>query len=263
MQNSTAKIINVPWNISGHWNYCDDGECGPCHWPNADGLQQSPIDIVESEVKKTTNCEPMKFVNYHRILSGEIVNNGHSIQITPKGSSADLPEIFGGGLDQVYQLSQYHFHWSQTDDAGSEHTVNGHRYPGELHLVHIGAENPEKIAVLAVFLELSNNDKALKEECNIMERVHLPSKFYTIPNIKMEDKLPANKSSFWRYNGSLTTPPCTECVTWTVFTEPISITKQQLEEFRKVQDSPGHLLEKNYRPVQKLNEREVYEVVTE
>lgn len=249
--------------VHEHWNYCEDGECGPCHWPNADGLQQSPIDIDLSFVKLAEDCDPMKFVNYHRLISGEIVNNGHSVQITPKGSSADLPEIFGGGLDQVYRLAQYHFHWSQDNKRGSEHTVDGHHYPMELHLVHVGAENPEKLAVLAVFLEVGTDNKALNQECKVLERVHEPSKFYPIHNIKIEDKLPKNRQSFWRYSGSLTTPPCTECVTWTVFTEPIQVTREQLEEFRKVEDAPGHPLEKNYRPVQGLNEREVFHVVTE
>uniref|UniRef100_A0A915AAJ9 Carbonic anhydrase n=1 Tax=Parascaris univalens TaxID=6257 RepID=A0A915AAJ9_PARUN len=243
----------------GHWDYCDDGECGPCHWPNANGLHQSPINIDLGCVKRVTNYAPLKFHHYSHPFNGEIVNNGHSIQVTPQFTS-DVPKISGGGLDQVYHLVQYHFHWGQQDSEGSEHTLAGLHYPAELHLVHKGDSDPEKIAVVAVFLILGGDDKALKVEAGMLDKVAVPSKSATIEHAVVEHKLPHNRNSFWRYTGSLTTPPCSEGVTWTVFTEPVSITKEQLALFRSVCDKPDHVLEKNYRPVQKLNDREVLHV---
>uniref|UniRef100_A0A0M3HYF4 Carbonic anhydrase n=1 Tax=Ascaris lumbricoides TaxID=6252 RepID=A0A0M3HYF4_ASCLU len=228
---------------------------GPCHWPNANGLHQSPINIDLGCVKRVTNYAPLKFHHYSHPFNGEIVNNGHSVQITPQFTS-DAPKISGGGLDQVYHLVQYHFHWGQQDSEGSEHTLAGLHYPAELHLVHKGDSDPEKIAVVAVFLILGSDDKALKVEAGMLEKVAIPSSSATIEHAVVEHKLPHNKNSFWRYTGSLTTPPCSEGVTWTVFTEPVSITKEQLALFRSVRDKPDHVLEKNYRPVQKLNDRE-------
>ncbi|MFH4984762.1 hypothetical protein AB6A40_011471, partial [Gnathostoma spinigerum] len=145
---------------------------------------------------------------------------------------------------------------------GSEHTLGGLRYPAEMHLVHKGVDNPEKFAVVGVFLIVGNDGKALKVEENVLSKITEPSNKSHISQLKMQDKLPTNTKSFWRYNGSLTTPPCTECVTWTLFTEPISILPQQLALLRKICDKPNHILEKNFRPVQKLNEREVLHICT-
>ncbi|VDM49152.1 unnamed protein product [Toxocara canis] len=234
---------------------------GPCHWPNANGQHQSPINIDLSCVKHITDCAPLKFIHYAHPVHGEIVNNGHSVQVTPQFVS-DVPELSGGGLDQAYRLVQYHFHWAQHDNEGSEHTLAGLHYPAELHLVHKGVTDPEKIAVVGVFLILGDDDKALKVEAGVLNKIVEPSKTTTIEHASLQHKLPHNMKSFWRYTGSLTTPPCSECVTWTIFTEPVSITKEQLAMFRHMHDKPGHVLEKNYRPIQQLNDREVLHITT-
>ncbi|VDK65125.1 unnamed protein product [Anisakis simplex] len=216
--------------VTGHWDYCDDGDCGPRHWPNANGLKQSPINIDLCSIKPKCDCEPFKFIHYAHPFSGEIVNNGHSVQITPK-FICDIPEVSGGGLDQAYRLVQYHFHWSQQDSEGSEHTIAGLHYPVELHLVHKGVTDPEKIAVFAVFFILGDDNQALKVEADLLSEILDPSNSTKIEHAIVENKLPHNRKSFWRYDGSLTTPPCSECVTWTIFTEPVQITKEQVGYF--------------------------------
>ncbi|MFH4984763.1 hypothetical protein AB6A40_011472 [Gnathostoma spinigerum] len=84
------------------------------------------------------------------------------------------PEVSGGGLDQRYRLIQYHFHWAQHDHEGSEHTLGGLRYPAEMHLVHKGVDNPEKFAVVGVFLIVGNDGKALKVEENVLPKITEP-----------------------------------------------------------------------------------------
>uniref|UniRef100_A0A915PTL7 Carbonic anhydrase n=1 Tax=Setaria digitata TaxID=48799 RepID=A0A915PTL7_9BILA len=232
----------------------------PKYWPNADGHNQSPINLDLSLMKYIT-VDPLKFINYNVKFEGEIVNNGHSVQVMPHFGNSP-PEIQGGGFDQTYRLVQYHFHWGMRDNEGSEHTLAGLHYPAELHLVHQGLTNPNKIAVLGVFFMLGTDDKALYPECSILNKLIEPAESQLIQGILLDDKLPKNRKSFWRYAGSLTTPPCSEIVTWTIFTEPITITKFQLALFRSLHDGTGHILEKNFRPVQKLYDRELQLAVT-
>uniref|UniRef100_A0A7I4KHT8 Carbonic anhydrase n=1 Tax=Brugia malayi TaxID=6279 RepID=A0A7I4KHT8_BRUMA len=205
-----------------NWDYDEESECGPKYWPNADGRNQSPINLDLCLMKYNT-MEPLKFLNYDVKFKGEIVNNGHS---------------------------------------GSEHTLAGLHYPAELHLVHEGLANPNKLAVVGVFLVLGDDDNALSQECSVLNKIIDPAQSEQIQGILLDDKLPKNRKSFWRYMGSLTTPPCSEVVTWTIFTEPIVVTKSQLALFRSLHDKTGQIMKKNFRPIQKLYQREIQFIVT-
>ncbi|VDM96725.1 unnamed protein product [Thelazia callipaeda] len=244
----------------GHWNYSEESENGPNNWPNADGLNQSPINL-DLNLMKYTTANPLKFINYNIKLEGEIVNTGHSVQVLPKFGDK-VPKILGGDLDQTYHLVQYHFHWGLHDNEGSEHTLAGLHYPAELHLVHEGITNSSKLAVIGVFFTIGEENQALYPESTVLHKITDPAQSQTIEGILLKDKLPKNTKTFWRYDGSLTTPPCSEVVTWTIFTEPITITKFQLALLRSVHDRPGHVMKKNFRPIQKLNNRELKFIVT-
>ncbi|CAD6185223.1 unnamed protein product [Caenorhabditis auriculariae] len=246
--------------MTGHWSYYEDDGCGPTQWPN--GLRQSPVNIDLSNVVFHETNDGIKFVNYDHVLRGELVNNGHSVQLKPE-LYGEAPEIYGGGLDQVYRLVQYHFHWGSNCCEGSEHLIDGKSYPAELHLVHQGTEDPNMLAVIGVFLEIGDDGSALAQEEQVLSRLQYNNSSAYVENIVLADKLPINRNSFFRYSGSLTTPPCSEVVTWTVFPQPIQVTEEQLDLFRNVEDPYRRPIVRNFRPVQELYDREItqYEIV--
>jgi len=94
--------------------------------------------------------------------------------------------------------------------------------------VHKGVEDPNKLAVLGIFLNIGKDDSALRSEETVLDRVTESGQRTELKNVVLDIKLPENRNSFARYNGSLTTPPCSECVVWTVGTEPVSITHEQV-----------------------------------
>jgi carbonic anhydrase len=241
------------------WNYDDDDcECGPRNWPGEPkGNKQSPIDLQISKMKTVGLNDPLKFVNYDKPISGQLVNTGHSVQFTPE-ARINAPEIYGGMLDQSYRFIQYHFHWAQKDNEGSEHTLGGLRYPAELHLVHQGVDDPTKLAVLGVFLKLDDIGSALSVDEAALSKIKENGQSTSIKDQVLNVKLPDNCGSFARYEGSLTTPPCSENVIWTVFTDPLGITTKQIALLRSVKDYRGSVIHKNYRPVQNLNDRKIY-----
>lgn len=167
----------------------------------------------------------------------------------------------GGGLPGKFVLDQMHFHW------GSEHTVDGRRYPLELHMVHHDTRfdtlndalaSKTGVAVVGVLFHVSTKDnEALENILNgVEEVVNAASMTATIPKILRADALlPTNTSLFFRYEGSLTTPGCAESVIWTVFTHSISISFDQAELFKKVKSAHGGDLDHNYRSLQPLNSR--------
>jgi carbonic anhydrase len=179
------------------------------------------------------------------------------VQFTPE-ARINAPEIYGGMLDQSYRFIQYHFHWAQKDNEGSEHTLGGLRYPAELHLVHQGVDDPTKLAVLGVFLKLDDMGNALSVDEAALSKIKENGQSTSIKDQVLNVKLPDNCGSFARYEGSLTTPPCSENVIWTVFTDPLGITTKQIALLRSVKDYRGSVIHKNYRPVQNLNDRKIY-----
>eukprot|EP00095_Tigriopus_kingsejongensis_P010066 maker-scaffold99_size374999-snap-gene-2.30 protein:Tk10066 transcript:maker-scaffold99_size374999-snap-gene-2.30-mRNA-1 annotation:"glycosyl-phosphatidylinositol-linked carbonic anhydrase" len=258
-------VISFSLIQGAEWSY--KGKHGPDKWGGEcqSGSAQSPIDFAEPEF---VELEPFSFIHYDREpLAVTLSNNGHSAKIEYALNEAREPIVGGGGLpgDQ-FGFAQAHFHWGGGSDRGSEHTIIGRSYPLELHLVHYNKKydslmdalpHPDGLAVLGVMFKLSmlpNDD--IKDILEAASVIKTPGTSKTVPKIvPLNTYLPNNTFDFFRYNGSLTTPPCSESVTWTVFTEPLSISEEQLDQFRYLKDASGYPMKDNFRPVQPLNER--------
>ncbi len=204
------------------------GELSPDYAACADGSAQSPIDLVDAVPRPLPDLQ----LDYRRgPLS--LKNTVHTVQAdeTP-GSSVTVD-------GQRFPLVQFHLH------EPSEHTVEGRRFDGELHLVH--RDDAGRIAVVSVLLTAGEPDAALAPFIDA-----LPADAGATAEVADFDPsalLPATRRTF-RYEGSLTTPPCTEGVRWLVMTTPVEVSRAQLDAFREV-------ISENDRPLQPLHGREL------
>jgi carbonic anhydrase len=220
-----------------HWGY--GGAHGPKEWGDMEagfaecklGKAQSPIDIHDA--KKA--ALPALDFQYAK-SGGEIVNNGHTIQVN----------LANGGvlnLDGVpYKLVQFHFH------GPSEEKINGKASAMVIHLVHQNAEG--KLAVVAVLLKEGKANAALDPVFKNMPKEE-GSKKALDADLNATDLLPS-KHGYYKFVGSLTTPPCSEGVRWQVLKQPVEVSKAQVAAFHA-------LYKMNARPVQPLNGRVVEE----
>lgn len=209
-----------------HWAYVSGEETvGPADWGSlpgnavcASGKAQSPVplaDVGASAAKSATT--PALAFDYHPAALS-LVNNGHTVQATvPPGSS-----VTEGGV--TYKLVQFHFH------APSEHTLDGKRYPLELHLVHVDAAGKPAL-VVGVFITEGATNAALSPVF-----ASLPQKEgYRIDlakdSVDASALLPDERTHF-DYGGSLTTPPCTEGIRWRVMRAPITMSGAQIDAYR-------------------------------
>ena len=218
-----------------HWEY--SGEAGPDNWAKLSpeysacaGKNQSPINLAGFIDAKLT---PIVF-NY-RGGSAEILNNGHTVQINALPDSS----ISVDGIQ--FELKQFHFH------APSENLVNGKSFPLEAHLVH--ADKDGNLAVVAVMFTEGKAHKGLEKAWAQMPKTEGDKSGLTSA-ISPREILPP-KRDYYRFNGSLNTPPCSEGVRWLVMKHPISASREQIEEFTHV------IHHNNNRPVQAVNARPV------
>lgn len=220
-----------------HWEY--EGEAGPENWGAlsedfalcSEGLEQSPIDITAADAENLTDL----IFNYQPSTL-EIVNNGHTIQANV------TPGSFLSTNTDRYELRQFHFHHP------SEHTINGDPAAMELHFVHVNQEG--EIAVIGVLLAIGEENRAYMPILNSMPTA-AGETMLVEASFSMESLMPQSRL-YYAYSGSLTTPPCTEGVTWLLLTTPVEISAEQVEQF-------ADIFELNARPVQDLNDREVQE----
>lgn len=220
---------------SSHWGY--EGEHGPSHWGSlshdyaacSEGKKQSPIDITEPQ------SEDLKDIEFNYKPSQiKVINNGHTVQVNYDEGS--YIEVNGS----KYQLLQFHFH------TPSEHTVGGKSFGMELHLVHKNDQGA--LAVVGVLLEPGSENAAFKDVWASMPERAGVSK---IVNAKVDaNKLLPEVRQYYTYSGSLTTPPCSEGVTWLVLKAPVQVSKKQLKKIHSI-------IHKNNRPVQPLNDRDI------
>jgi carbonic anhydrase len=239
---SFMSVAGLPTVAAGqeahapHWAY--QGKEGPEEWGKVDpsyaacstGHAQSPIDIEDA---KTADLPALTF-NYHAVPLN-IIDNGHTVQINyAPGSTLTV-----GG--KVYTLKQFHFHHP------SEEEVGGKDLPLVAHLVHADADG--HLAVVAVLFQLGSANPLIDTLWK-----NIPSakgKAQDIPSVSIQvgDLLP-NERGYFTYAGSLTTPPCSEGVTWYVLKNSATISPQQLAAFAKIYP-------RDARPIQPTNGREI------
>lgn len=217
---------------AAHWEY--SGKEGPTNWGNLSpaykacgiGIQQSPINLHDS-----VSAELSDITVSYRATPFEVVNNGHTIQVNIQPGSSIMLE----GVQ--YNLLQFHFHHP------SEHLLDGKPFEMEAHFVH--ASDDGVLAVLGVFIRPGGTNDLMAPIWDIMPAT--PGKQASTVKISPQDLLPKNRN-FLRYYGSLTTPPCSEKVIWSVFKEPVEASEPQAKKF-------SSLFPMNARPAQNLNRR--------
>jgi carbonic anhydrase len=218
---------------AAHWTYT--GPEGPDKWGDLDaanrvcsvGGQQSPVDIGET-IRATL---PALKTGWAR-RADTIVNNGHTIQLNvADGSTLTAP----GG---TYKLVQFHFH------RPSEHQINGKTYPMEVHFVHANAAGG--LAVVGVLMETGRPNPVFNKIVSTMPAAAGPP-VRADTAINPNGLLPA-KLAYYRYSGSLTTPPCSETVDWLLLTDPIQVASGDVAAFARLYSA-------NARPVQGGNRR--------
>ncbi|XP_032629160.1 carbonic anhydrase 1-like isoform X2 [Chelonoidis abingdonii] len=194
-----------------NWSY--QGNNGPDQWhklyPIANGNHQSPINIKTKEVKKDPSLGHLK-ITWNLSTSKEIVNVGHSFHVNFEDKD-NRSVVTGGPLTGNYRLHQFHFHWGQTDDHGSEHTVDGEKYASE-----VGPPNEH-----------------VQDIVKAVGSIKTKGKKAPFTNFDPSTLLPGSLD-YWTYSGSLTHPPLFESVTWIIYKEPITISSEQLAQFRSL-----------------------------
>ncbi|XP_063704668.1 carbonic anhydrase 2-like [Culicoides brevitarsis] len=259
-------LLTTQVRASGHdsWEYPkakDNGVMPEEHWgERCDlGRRQSPVDL-NTQASVHGIFPAFTFANYDEAIKGAaVVNTGHSLQINAHPSQKML--VMGGGLPGTYEFDQLHFHW------GSEHTINGRREAVEVHLVHhesrfesLGAAAQVKrgIAVLGVLFHIAAEPNPTIEQILIASEAvkeHVGRNQSLTRPLELEDLLPKDRSSYFRYEGSLTTPGCFESVVWTVWKESLPISIEQVERFKTLKSDKGQELTNNYRSVKPLGSR--------
>lgn len=216
-------------------------------WPQCAGSAQSPVNIIPDEVHHNANLKPFKFFNYENVT---LEGYGGESNI---GFGLDQDKFVGvSGSDfgdNKFEFINAHFHWGYNNYQGSEHEVDGYKFPLELHLVHL--DENSNVAVLGFLFELSEMDNPdMKPLINSLENIQDGVGLKI--NINLFDVFPKDLEDYYRYSGSFTTPPCTEGVAFNVFKTPIQISESQMQVFHE------QVLKMNFRDPQRLNERRVY-----
>ena len=229
--------VAVAVGDSSHWDY--EGLSGPGQWGSLDkkyrsctrGRAQSPIALSDATAIKS-DLPPLDF--HYKSTALKIIDNGHTIQVDYE------PGSFISIGPQQYSLVQFHFH------KPSEEELNGRHYDMVAHLVH--QDSAGRLAVVAVLLAAGRANSLISL---LWEHLPKAKETETTANLKIDlaDLLPPNLA-YYTYRGSLTTPPCSEGVTWFVLRDPMSVSQDQIDRFSK-------LYPMNARPVQPLNGRQV------
>jgi len=215
-----------------HWSY--EGATGPGKWGSLDasdavcstGAQQSPLDLSGSISAR----QPPLELRWSK-RPETIVNNGHTIQLNfPSGDTLKVG-------DRSYRMTQFHFHHP------SEHLIDGKSFAMEAHFVHAGEDGG--LAVVGVLMAPGRANAVFNKIVSTMPEEGPPVKADSA--INPNGLLPARRA-YYHYEGSLTTPPCSETVDWLVLEDRIEVAEADIARF-------GKLYPMNARPVQKRDRR--------
>lgn len=223
--------------------------------------RQSPIDI-----RTETVCEDSDHCQIESVKIDYVVGDCKTVSCSPGGWKVQVGDnctsFFNARhLPASFKLEQFHAHWSEDGSCGSEHTLNGKALSGEVHFVFYNTTygsfadalaQDDGLAVLGVFIKEGSHNAnyqplvdAIRKAAECGKEEEMPTDFHIRSLLP-----PLDERDFVTYEGSLTTPPYSEAVIWTVLTHPVEISAEQLNVFRKI-------VGKNYRDCQDLCDRRV------
>ncbi|KAJ3677031.1 hypothetical protein LUZ60_002755 [Juncus effusus] len=229
------------------FSYTPNTENGPEKWGEINknwticgtGHTQSPIDLLNERVEVQHYLR--RLVRSYRPAKAIMKNRGHDIEVKWEGDAGSI--LIEGS---TYSLNQLHWH------SPSEHTINGRRYELEMHMVHVNSEG--KIAVVGFLYEYGHPDPLLTElEPYIKKLADITEKEEEIGEVDA-NKIKRGSRKYYRYIGSLTTPPCTEGVIWTIVKKVNTVSKEQVDLLKEAVHD--HMMD-NARPVQNIYDRTI------
>ncbi|TRZ21480.1 hypothetical protein HGM15179_005599 [Zosterops borbonicus] len=254
------------------------GTYGPEHWVTSSekcgGSHQSPIDISDHLAHVGDEYQELQLDGFDNESSNKtwMKNTGKTVAILLK----DDYFVSGAGLPGRFKAEKVEFHWGQSNgSAGSEHSINGKRFPVEMQIYFYNPDDFDSfgtavlenrvVGAMAVFFQVSQRDNSALDPIihGLKGVVHHEKETFLDPFV-LRELLPTSLGSYYRYTGSLTTPPCSEIVEWIVFRKPVPISYHQLEAFYSIftTEQQDHVksveyLRNNFRPQQRLNNRKV------
>ena len=227
----------------------EGGQIPPVDWGDLSrtcqtGKKQSPIALSTFE---TLAADGISAPEIHYGTSDLVVfNNGHTIEAEVEEGAGEIA-IDG----TTFELAQFHIHYS------SEHMVDGNLYFAELHLVH--RDKDDNLAVLGSLLQQGEKNTNLNRFFRAARRVPNKDDEHEVHGYNLNKLIPRGDTGYYHYSGSLTTPPCSEGVSWWVFDTSRTISRSQLDDI-KVGIPKGNNPQGNRRPVQDRNRRPIYHV---
>ncbi|KAH7662836.1 Carbonic anhydrase alpha-class protein [Dioscorea alata] len=236
-----------PQDVEDDFSYIEGSSNGPENWGNikpeyatcGNGKEQSPVVLSRDNVKVVSTLGPLE--RSYKATDAILKNRGYDIMLGWKGDAGSL--VIN---ETVYYLKQIHWHYP------AEHaTFDGTRYDLEAHLVHESED--QKIAVIGVLHRLGSPDPLLTElEAHIIQ---ISTVLYSQVHVGVVDPrfISIEDNIYYRYMGSLTTPPCTEGVVWTITNMVGTVSQSQIDLLKLSVDNSAN----NSRPVQPINSRTI------
>uniref|UniRef100_A0A3Q1JVG1 Receptor-type tyrosine-protein phosphatase gamma n=1 Tax=Anabas testudineus TaxID=64144 RepID=A0A3Q1JVG1_ANATE len=268
------KLINMD-----HINFVSNSNHGPRGWaasfPDCASKNQSPVDIVDEQALVSDEYQELVLDKFSTESSNHTTmkNTGKTVAVLLK----DDYFVRGAGLPGRFKAEKMEFHWGQSNgSAGSEHSINGRRFPVEMQIYLYNSDDFDSlsaaikerriIAAMAVFFQLGQKDNpAVDPIIQGLKGVVHHEKETNLRSFILRDLLPSSVDSYYRYTGSLTTPPCSKVVEWIIFSRPVYLSHSQLEAFYSIftTEQQDHVksveyLRNNFRPLQDLNDRKVF-----
>lgn len=208
------------------WSY--EGENGPETWsrsyPECAGGAQSPIDISGAE---EAELEPLEFT--YVTVGGQVVDSSYAVHVRSEGGTLQI-------RDRMLTLQELHFH------TPSEHTIDGRRFDAAMHLVH--ADDDSQLVIVELPFIVGDENDFVEDVLQQLELVEEDRSEVDIEDLELED------AGYYAYDGSMTTPPCSQEVRWIILSEPATLSDEQLENIAAHHPN-------NIRPLQQLNDRKI------
>uniref|UniRef100_A0A3B4YVU5 Receptor-type tyrosine-protein phosphatase gamma n=1 Tax=Seriola lalandi dorsalis TaxID=1841481 RepID=A0A3B4YVU5_SERLL len=258
------------------------GSHGPRGWaasyPECAAKNQSPVDIADEQALVSEEYQELVLDKFNTESSNHTTmkNTGKTVAVLLK----DDYFVRGAGLPGRFKAEKMEFHWGQSNgSAGSEHSISGRRFPVEMQIYLYNSDDFDSlsaairerriIAAMAVFFEvkyhMTKDNPAADPIIQGLKGVVHHEKETNLRSFILRDLLPSSVDSYYRYTGSLTTPPCSKVVEWIIFSRPVYLSHSQLEAFYSIftTEQQDHVksveyLRNNFRPLQDLDSRKVF-----